>query len=157
MFLVPIFIRTLPNSQAIRQIWLFLERNGNYLMDLPVGEHEDPISAAKEFLETNDLVSAESPFQVGSLVFAPIHPDKCPDLTGFYTWSETSPGTTPVREAWRPFYWVSADTNDLLADSWGVNRMMEGICLADTPELTAYSVLKTYLGCLKDRHSLSLE
>ncbi len=134
-FLVPILAA--PTSRpGLDQYWIFLERNGNHLMEIP-SELADPISAAVEFLTTNDLTPAFEPLQRGDYIFAPVK--KTPELSDFYCWRETPPGTTPPRECWRSFLWVSSDDNP---DPWGVNALLAELPLGPAPH-TAYTVLKT--------------
>lgn len=133
MFLVPI-VRPETDSPGLRRIWLFLERNGNHLIQLE--GTEDPIATAREFAEANELPLKDEPYILGEYVFVPID-TAARELTSFYSWKEVPPGTTPPKEVWRQFLWVeSSDTKD----PWGVNKLLEEISLA-TPPHSAFSVL----------------
>jgi hypothetical protein len=148
MYLVPI-LKAPRATPALTQFWIFLERNGNHLLELPdITEPEAAIAAAKEFLATNELSPSAEPFCVGDIVYAPVdHTD--PDLASFYSWKEVAPGSTPIREAWRMFLWVTdprASTANATTsgDPWGVNRLLETVRVAE-PSHTIFSVLNTYL------------
>ncbi len=147
MYLVPI-LKSPRATPALTQFWIFLERNGTHLLELPgVTQPEAAIAAAKEFLATNELSPAAEPFCVDDIVYAPIdHTD--PDLANFYSWKEVPPGSTPIREAWRMFLWVTgpqtASSSNATTDSWGVNRMLETVRVAE-PSHTIFSVLNTFL------------
>lgn len=158
MYLVPI-LKSPRATPALTQFWIFLERNGTHLLELPeVTEPEAAIAAAKEFLATNELSPAAEPFCVGDIVYAPVdHTD--PDLASFYSWKEVAPGSTPIREAWRMFLWVTdprattspANTTASTtasttanADPWGVNRLLETVRVAE-PSHTIFSVLNTFV------------
>jgi hypothetical protein len=142
MFLVPIL--TAPKATpALTQFWIFLERNGNHLLELPgVDGDEAAIAAATEFLAANELSAAAEPFCVGDLVFAPVDPaDK--DLANFYSWKEVPPGSTPPKEAWRMFLWISSPQSQ---DPWGVNRLLDSVQVAEEPVHTIFSVLNAFVG-----------
>ena len=139
MFIVP-FICMPVRAQGLRQIWVFLERNGNHLIEIDTSTPEEAIQHAKEFTELNGFVLAEEPFCHENTVYCSISPNT-PDLAHCYTWKETPPGTTPAREVWRPFLWAFSEEG---VDPWGVNRLMESIGLSDHGH-TAYSVLKDAL------------
>ena len=141
MFLLP-YVK-LPNRAAgIQQVWLFLERNGTHLIEIDVADVSGAIDHATEFLALNGFVSTEI-FCDNGIVFCSIEPT-CSALAECYTWKETPSGTTPVREVWRTFIWISSAEK---SDPWGVNSAMSEISLSDTH--TAYSVLKRILD-LKD-------
>lgn len=145
MFLVPV-LRPETDSPGLRRIWLFLERNGNHLIDL--GRPEDPVAEARTFAETNELPLKGAPYVLGEYIFLPIDPT-AKELSGFYTWREVAPGTTPPKEVWRQFLWVDSTE---ASDPWGVNRLMDDISLATAPH-TAYSVLNTLISAdLKGEH-----
>lgn len=142
-YLVPI-LRTKKASPTLEQFWIFMERNGSHLIALE-GEGQDTeaaaIVAARDFCETNELSILAEPFCSGPFVFVPIDPsDK--DLAGFYSWEETPPGTTPLREVWRPFLWVHMPN---AVDPWGVNKMLDTIQVAETPAASVYSVIQNFL------------
>jgi hypothetical protein len=135
-FLVPIVERTLPGSAGLRQMWIFLERNGGHMLEI-----ESP-EAAEAFLAENELNAGsrgiqQSPNHPG-LIFVDIDSsDK--DLAQFYTWREVMPGTVPSREVWRPFLWVTTETG------WDVNRLLEEVQLGPDQEHTAFKILEAYL------------
>jgi hypothetical protein len=138
VYLVPVLQNPLSSPTPIQQIWLFLERNGTHMIE--ISAEEEPLGAARAFLEANELSPATDPFQVGEIVFCPVDPaDK--DLAAFYAWREVAPGTSPLKEVWRPFLWVGEPAQ---ADPWGVNRLMEEIPLGPAPH-TAYTVLGAFL------------
>jgi hypothetical protein len=140
MYLVPI-LKSPNATPALTQFWLFLERNGNHLLELPgVEEPGAAVAAAKEFLTANELSPAAEPFVVEDIVYAPVDPaDK--DLANFYSWKEVTPGSTPPKEVWRMFLWVSSPG---VRDPWGVNRMLDSIQVATEPSHTIFSILNTY-------------
>ena len=133
MFIVPYIAKPLICSN-LKTIWLFLERNGNHLIDIG-GTPTTAVQSAKEFLELNLLYCETEPYCIDNLIFAAINPTTS-DLSTFYTWKETPPGTMPARELWRPFLWTTSEANQ---DSWGVNSQMESIPLSGND--TAYSIL----------------
>ena len=140
-------LRVKKASPVLEQFWLFMERNGSHLITLEGSASEGgdgtAIDAAREFCEANELSLASDPFCSGPFVFVPIDPtDK--DLAAFYSWAETPPGTLPLREVWRPFLWVDLPSNDTV-DAWGVNKLLEMIRVGDSPEVSVYSVLQTFL------------
>jgi hypothetical protein len=144
MFLVPILI--VPKATpALTQFWIFLERNGNHLLELPgVEGAEAAVAAATEFLATNELSPASPPFCVGDLVFAPVDPAD-QDLVNFYSWKEVPPGSTPPKEVWRMFLWISSPMDKVhTQDPWGVNRLLDSIQVGE-PAHTIFSVLSAYL------------
>lgn len=137
MYIVPI-VAAPAKLPTLRQFWLFLERNGNHLIEL------DPSTTVQEFLEANDLTAGGSPIVLhgGGLVIVPIDPAAC-DLHTFYSWKEVAPGMTPSKEVWRPFFWA-LDGSSPTSDPWGVNQLLQEIELAE-PNHTAFSVLSAYL------------
>lgn len=134
MYIVPVLYTARPGTD-LKQIWLFLERNGTHLIELDDGE---PVKAAKEFLETNGMTAAAEPIVVGDMVFMGIDPTSN-DINSFYTWKEVPAGTIPSKEVWRSFLWLSANGVDPL----GVNRLLDTITLSD--KHTVFSVLSSYL------------
>jgi hypothetical protein len=133
MFLVPI-VRPETDSPGLRRIWLFLERNGNHLIELE--PTEDPVVAAREFAEANELPLKGEPYVLGSYVFVPID-SQARELSSFYSWKEVAPGSTPPKEVWRQFLWVESAG---AKDPWGVNKLLEEVVLAAPPH-SAFSVL----------------
>lgn len=141
MFLLP-YVKLPNRAEGIQQVWLFLERNGNHLIEIDPVDVSGAVQHATEFLELNGFV-ANDIFCEDGIVFCSIEPT-CGTLAECYTWKETPSGTTPVREVWRTFIWISSPEK---SDPWGVNSAMSEISLADTH--SAYSVLKRILD-LKD-------
>jgi hypothetical protein len=141
MYIIPVIeTRKSGASDHLRQFWVFLERNGTHLIETEAADEATAIEAAQEFFAENELSPAAEPFCVGDLVFAPVDAtDK--DLAAFYTWAETPPGTTPSREAWRPFLWASSPEDK---DPWGVNKLLDEITLSGANH-TAFSIFKAYL------------
>ena len=120
------------------KFWVFLERNGNHLIQLE-GPESQWSEAAKTFSSDNGLTLLGEPVQLGDCVY--IHVDSATkDLNLFYTWRETPPGTLPIREAWRAFFWISDKSH---GDPLGVNTLLKAISLGE-PTHTAYSVLNTW-------------
>jgi hypothetical protein len=142
MFLLP-YVKLPNRAEGFQQVWLFLERNGTHLIEIDVADVSGGIQYATEFLELNGFTTVADIFYDNGIVFCPIDP-ACSALAECYTWKETPSGTTPVREVWRTFLWISAADKP---DPWGVNSAMSEISLSDTH--TAYSVLKRILD-LKD-------
>jgi hypothetical protein len=135
MYLVPI-LQVKQEGTDILKFWVFLERNGNHLIQL---DGPDYISAAETFSSDNGLTLLRSPVQLGDYVY--IHVDSATrDLNLFYTWRETPNGTLPLKEAWRAFLWISDESN---RDPLGVNTLLKSISLGE-PTHTAYSVLNTW-------------
>ena len=138
MYIVPVLVSSKPNTD-LKQVWLFLERNGNHLIHLDA-TNETVVAVAKEFLATNEMASIGEPVTVGDIVFVSIDPSS-KELSSFYTWREVAPGTIPSKEVWRPFLWLSySDSSDPL----GVNRLLDTISLTDQGH-SVYSVLSSYL------------
>ena len=54
MFLLP-YVKLPPREVGIQQLWLFLERNGNHLIEIDVADASGAIQHAVEFLEVNGL------------------------------------------------------------------------------------------------------
>ncbi len=136
MYIVPIAVHD--RGPNIKQIHLFLERNGTYLISLD-GANDSPVSAAHEFAEVNGLVLSSEPFQDGSLLFLPVDLGRT-DMSSFYSWREVPPGTVPVKEVWRQFTWVS--------DTLNVNTLLNEIVIG-YDEHTVYTVLKAYLKTIR--------
>ena len=138
MYILPILVLSKPNTN-LKQIWLFLERNGNHLIQLEA-TNETALVAAGEFLKLNEMESIGEPIIIGDIVFASIDPSS-KELSSFYTWREVAPGSIPSKDVWRSFLWLSySDSSDPL----GVNRLLDTISLTDKGH-NVYSVLSSYL------------
>ena len=138
MYILPILVLSKPNTN-LKQIWLFLERNGNHLIQLEA-TNESALVAAGEFLKLNEMESVGEPIIIGDIVFASIDPSS-KELSSFYTWREVPPGSIPSKDVWRSFLWLSySDSSDPL----GVNRLLDTISLTDKGH-NVYSVLSSYL------------
>lgn len=138
MYILPILVLSKPNTN-LKQIWLFLERNGNHLIQLEA-TNESALVAAGEFLKLNEMESIGEPIIIGDIVFASIDPSS-KELSSFYTWREVPPGSIPSKDVWRSFLWLSySDSSDPL----GVNRLLDTISLTDKGH-NVYSVLSSYL------------
>jgi hypothetical protein len=136
MYLVPI-LQVKQAGTDILKFWVFLERNGNHLIQLE-GPESQWLEAAKAFSSDNGLALLGDPVQLGDYVY--IHVDSATkDLNLFYTWREAPPGT-PLKEVWRAFLWISDESN---RDPLGVNVLLKAISLGE-PTHTAYSVLNTW-------------
>ena len=134
MYLVPI-LHVKQEGTDILKFWVFLERNGNHLIQL---EGPDYHAAAKSFSSDNGLDLLGEPVQLGEYIY--IHVDSATkDLNLFYTWRETPPGA-PLKEVWRAFLWISDENN---RDPLGVNTLLKGISLGE-PTHTASSVLDAW-------------
>ena len=116
-----------PKTAELHQIWLFLERNGTYLIEV------EDLSGAKDFAAANDLELEGEPRVVGDVVYCRIKKDS-QYHPNFYTWAET-PAGTPLREVWRSFLWLGDAT-----DSYGVNKLMDSLKLSDEGH-TVYTAL----------------
>lgn len=137
MYLVPI-LQLKQEGTDILKFWVFLERNGNHLIQLD-GPDSLWREAAKTFSSDNGLGLLGEPVQIGEYVY--IHVDSSTkDLNLFYTWRETPNGSLPLKEAWRAFLWISDESN---RDPLGVNTLLKSISLGE-PTHTAYSVLNTW-------------
>jgi hypothetical protein len=123
MYLFPIFTKTLHSEEGLtfQQIWMLLERNGNHCAS--VNNLEEVIQWASD----NDVPMKGEPILSGPFLFLPVDGTST-DLDAFYTWNETSPEEQPMRTVWRPFVWVTGDSN---ADSWGTNTHLSQITIAD--------------------------
>ena len=108
----------------MNQVWLFLERNGNHLIET------GGLGEAVAFAEENGLKGA--PVKSDDLILLPVAKE---GLELFYSWSEVAPGTIPAKELWRPFLWTAGNE--------GVNQLLESVQLA--PKHTALSILKAIL------------
>lgn len=138
-YIIP-FVECLSHKETLRQVWFLLERNGTHLIPIPGGL--DCVSYVREFLETNDMVARGPSTQKGAYIFVPVDQDRT-DLSQFWSWKEVAAGTTPVREAWRTFFWAAGPGTQ---DPWGVNHFLREIQLADGPH-TAYDVLAHLFSC----------
>jgi hypothetical protein len=138
MYLVPVLSIKKPNTE-LRQIWLFLERNGTHLIELECTPLT-AIDSAKEFLAANDMKALQEPIVSNELIFVDIDPSS-KELAAFYTWREVPIGTIPSKEVWRSFLWLSTKEND---DPFGVNRLLDTIPLADS-KYSAFSIVSSYL------------
>jgi hypothetical protein len=138
MYILPVVVSSKPNTD-LKQFWLFLERNGNHLIELEATP-ETAAAAAADFLETNGMQPLGQPILVNDIIFATIDP-MSKDLSSFYTWREVPPGTIPTKEVWRSFLWLSTQES---ADPLGVNRLLDTIPLADHGH-SAFSVVSSYL------------
>ena len=146
MFFAPILLRPTV-APGMDQFWVFLERNGTHLMEVA------DASEAAEFLEANDLQVVPG----GEPQPHPAHPDVLvafvdptdKDLVNFYSWKEVVPGSAPAKEVWRPFLWVSSETD---SDPWGVNGLLKEIPIG--PNHSAYSL---YSGVKTLRESTKTE
>lgn len=127
MYIVPVFHSPLKSS-SIQQTWLFLERNGNHLIEI------ESIAAAEAFAQENGLILSAAPYLRGDLIFLPVDP-VATALQDFYTWREIVPGSVPLKEAWRSFLWAEEEL--------GVNRYLEEVVIGE-PNHTVYSVLESY-------------
>jgi hypothetical protein len=117
------FAKTLHSEEglAFQQIWVLLERNGNHCAS--VNNTEEAMQWATE----NDIPLKGEPTLSDTLLFLPVD-GTSPDLDAFYTWNETLPEEQPMRTVWRPFLWVTDNSN---ADSWGTNIHLSQIAVAD--------------------------
>jgi hypothetical protein len=132
MYIAPIAVHD--KGAGVKQIWILLERNGTHLMTLDSG-HGTPLSSALEFAESNGIALSGDPVQRDSLVFLPVDMRRT-DFSAFYSWREVLPGTTPPKEVWRQFVWVS--------DSLDVNPLLDQIVIGE-PDHTVYGVVNAYL------------
>jgi len=121
MFIVPYLIHSRP---GMKQVWLFLERNGSHLIE--TGSLEEAVA----FAEENGLKGL--PIQSDDLILLPVAKE---GLEVFYSWSEVAPGTIPAKELWRPFLWTIGNE--------GVNHLLESVQLA--PKHTTLSIIKAIL------------
>jgi len=139
MFIAPILLNGRTGTN-LKQIWLFLERNGTHLIQIDATDEATAIHAANEFVAFNDMTAIGVPVVVGDIVFVNIDPAS-KDIHSFYTWKEVPAGTIPSKEAWRSFLWVSTKDN---VDPLGVNRLLDSIPLAEKTH-SAFSVVTSYL------------
>jgi hypothetical protein len=128
MYLLPILVDR--RSALLSQAWLFLERNGTHMIEVP------SLEAASAFLAENEIPVAGPPFlQKGlpDILFAPVDPN-AKGLDAFYSWREVIPGSIPTKEAWRNFLWDSGGTlginahlgEILVSPSHTVAQILEG-------------------------------
>jgi len=133
MYIVPIAVHD--RSPSAKQIWVLLERNGTHLISLDAAAADTPVNAALEFAQSNEIALDGEPIQVGDLIFLRVNIHKT-DFSAFYSWREVLPGTTPSKEVWRQFVWVS--------DSLDINTLLNEIVIGE-PAHTVYSTLNAYL------------
>jgi len=133
MYIVPLIVSHRTHTD-LKQIWIFLERNGSHLIQT------DSLQTAKEFLEINGMQSVGEPVVHDDLIFVAIDP-LSNELSSFYTWREVPVGTIPSKEVWRPFTWLSSADK---SDPFGVNQLLNTIPLAE-PKHTVFSTISTYL------------
>jgi hypothetical protein len=134
MYIVPILVKTVQTTEdtMIKQVWLFLERNGSHCIS--VASVED----AKAFLKTNEFSLAQPVIVSGQFIYAPI--SATADLSSFYSWGEVRPNEYPMKEVWRSFLWVvDPKSND---DVWGTNVFLKDICIAGSE--TVHSIIGGY-------------
>jgi len=128
MYIVPIAVHD--RSPGVKQVSILLERNGTHLMTFDsVG------SSPLEFAESNGIILAAKPIQTESLIFLPVDIRRT-DFSAFYTWREVPPGTTPPKDVWRQFVWVS--------ESLDVNVLLDQIVVGEA-EHSIYRILNAYL------------
>jgi hypothetical protein len=116
-----------PKTAELHQVWLFLERNGTYLIEV------EDLSGATDFAAANDLELEAEPHIVGDVIYCRVKKDS-QYHPNFYTWAET-PAGTPPREVWRSFLWLGDAT-----DPYGVNKLMDSLKLSDEGH-TVYTAL----------------
>ena len=149
MYIVPILKHNLKGGANITQYWLFLERNGNHLIEL---EDTDAtaFASANAFAVANDLPLKGGPLHClkEGLIFLEVDPAAMQDLSSFYSWNEVAPGTSPLKELWRPFLWITEGAA-ATADPWGVNAFLKEIQVGDEANLTVHFVLSTYIAAAK--------
>ena len=136
MYLVPI-LQLKQEGTDITKFWVFLERNGNHLIQLD-GPEAQWKEAAEAFSSENGLSLLGEPVRIDDYIYINVD-SATKDLNLFYTWGETPPGT-PLKEVWRAFLWISDKSH---RDPLGVNTLLKAISLGE-PTHTAYSVLNTW-------------
>ena len=134
MYIIPILVKTVQTTEdtIIKQVWLFLERNGSHCIS--VASVED----AKAFLKTNEFSLDQPVIVSGQFIYAPMAATA--DLSSFYSWGEVRPNEHPMKEAWRSFLWVVGPNSN--EDVWGTNVFLKDICIAGSS--TVHSVIEGY-------------
>lgn len=147
VYCIPYFTNEMAEAgtPSVKQVWLFLDKNGTGAIHLDTPTGEDPTAAAEEFFENNELVSTGEPVYCNEsdLVLSMVDIDSTPDINAFYTWSEIDPAEQPPKEAWRLFLWMQESTVDQF-DAWGVNSYLKTLSLA--PGINVYDVLSRICG-----------
>jgi len=134
MYIIPIIVRPLETTfdTIIRQVWLFLERNGTHCMTA------NSAKEATEFAAANEIPLTGAPIISENFIYLPV--DSTADLSSFYMWSEIRPNEQPMKEVWRSFLWIVR--NDCEEDVWGTNKFLKDIFIAGSDSV--YTVLEDY-------------
>ena len=135
MYIIPIIVKNIRTNDdsIIKQVWLFLERNGTQCITV------DSLPAAREFIRINEFPLKEALIVSGSFIYAPI--DSSADLSSFYLWSEIRQNEYPMKEVWRSFLWIVGKDSE--EDVWGTNVFLTDISITQTESV--YAVIKSFL------------
>jgi hypothetical protein len=134
MYIVPIIHAEIQTDEkySLIKCAMLLDRNGSSCLLNN--------SSVKEFCMSNELIIEGEPLVINNLTFVRINPVQT-NLETFYTWSEVTPASQPMKEVWRYFIW-----NNEVNDIWGTNTYLDSI------DCSPYSIgylLKSYFSQIK--------
>jgi len=134
MYIIPIIVKPIETTYdtVIKQVWVFLERNGTHCMIV------NSVKEAKEFAVTNEFPLTGAPIVSGNFIYLPV--DSTADLSSFYLWNEVRPTEQPMKEVWRSFLWIVMKNSH--EDVWGTNKFLKDIFIAGNNSV--YGVIEGY-------------
>jgi len=134
MYIIPIIVKPIETTYdtVIKQVWMFLERNGTHCMTV------NSIKEAKEFATMNEIPLTGAPIVSGNFIYLPV--DSSADLSSFYQWNEIRLNEQPMKEVWRSFLWIVLKNSD--EDVWGTNKFLKDIFIAGNESV--YGVIEGY-------------
>ena len=129
MYVIPIIIKPIEttNDTIIKQVWVFLERNGTHCIS--VGS----VKEAHEFAAINDIQVTGAPIIAEPFIYLPVN--STADLSSFYLWHEVRLNEHPMKGVWRSFLWIVGAKSE--EDVWGTNKFLKEICVAGTHSVHA--------------------
>jgi hypothetical protein len=134
MFIIPVIIKTIQTNDdiTIKQVWLFLERNGTECITV------DSLKTANEFIKVNDIPVTGKLIVSEPYIYAPV--DSNADLSSFYLWNEIQQHEQPMKEVWRSFLWIVGNNSE--DDMWGTNVFLKDILIGGNHSV--YNVIEGY-------------
>ena len=146
MFIIPIIIKNIQESDdsIMRQVWLFLERNGTQSITV------DSLKSAEDFIKQNEFPLEGPLVVIQNFIYAPVNSEA--DLSPFYLWNEIQQNEVPMKEVWRSFLWVVG--RDSEEDVWGTNAFLKEILI--TQKDSVYTVIERYSNLCGSKRKLLL-
>ena len=134
MFIIPIIVKNIQKNDdtIIRQVWLFLERNGTQCITV------DSLKSAQDFIRQNEFPLQGDLIVSGNFIYAPVNSKA--DLSSFYLWNEIRQNEQPMKEVWRSFLWVVGEKSE--DDIWGTNIFLKESII--TQKDSVYMVIEDY-------------